>query len=116
MNPLRSKLVTAAAICGGAIGGGAIANAATSNSTATTPAQGSAATQQARPSFPAHGTAAHEALAFWNDTLAELQLRPRFLDDKVLVDPPITRSLENYTRQIWLLAGRPLPYEGAVSR
>ena len=57
--------------------------------------------------------AAREALAFWNETLAELQLRPRFLDDKVLVDPPITRSLENYTRQIWLLAGRPLPYEGA---
>jgi hypothetical protein len=62
VNALRSKLVTAAAICGAAIGGGAIANAATSNSTATTPAQGSAATQQARPSFPAHGTAAHEAL------------------------------------------------------
>jgi len=58
---VRTKLVTVAAICGAAIGGGAIANAATSNSTGST-TQSGAPGQQARPTFAAHGTAAHEAL------------------------------------------------------
>src|SRR4051794_13630312 len=61
MNPARSRLVTVAAICGAALGGGAIANAATSKSTANAP-QNAAATQHVRQRFPAHGTAAHEAL------------------------------------------------------
>src|SRR4051812_40164875 len=58
---VRTKLVAAAAICGAAIGGGAIANAATSNPTGSTAGSG-APSQQARPTLPAHGTAAHEAL------------------------------------------------------
>jgi hypothetical protein len=58
---LQTKLVTAAAVLGAAIGGGAIANAATTSSTASS-SQSGAATQQSRPSYPAHGTAAHEAL------------------------------------------------------
>ena len=52
--------------------------------------------------------ATHEAIAFWNQTLQELQLRPRLLEARILVDPPITRRLETYTRQVWLLAGRPV--------
>jgi len=63
---LRSRLVTTAAVIGAAIGGGAIANAATSSTAATTSAtpatQTGSAPQQARQTFPAHGTAAHEAL------------------------------------------------------
>ena len=53
--------------------------------------------------------AAREAIAFWNQTLAELKLRTRLLEASVLVAPPISRALENYTRQVWLLAGRPVP-------
>jgi hypothetical protein len=55
--------------------------------------------------------AAREAIAFWNQTLSGLRIRPRLLEAKVLVAPPVIRSLENYTRQIWLLAGRFLPKE-----
>jgi hypothetical protein len=53
--------------------------------------------------------AAREAITFWNQTLAELKLRTRLLEASVLVAPPISRALENYTRQVWLLAGRPVP-------
>jgi hypothetical protein len=53
-------------------------------------------------------SAAREALAFWNQTLEELQLRPRLIEAQVLVAPPIVRRLETYTRQVWLLAGRPV--------
>jgi len=53
--------------------------------------------------------ATREAIAFWNQTLAELKLRARLLEVNVLVAPPISRALENYTRQVWLLAGRPAP-------
>src|SRR5262245_62152804 len=56
--------------------------------------------------------ATRQAITFWNETLAELKLRPRLLEASVLVAPPISRALENYTRQIWLLAGRPTPKEG----
>jgi hypothetical protein len=53
--------------------------------------------------------ATREAIAFWNDTLSTLQLESRFVQDRVLVAPPITRPLEGYTRRIWNLAGRPTP-------
>lgn len=53
--------------------------------------------------------ATREAIAFWNETLATLQLESRFVEDRVLVAPPVTRPLEGYTRRIWNLAGRPTP-------
>jgi hypothetical protein len=56
--------------------------------------------------------AAREAIAFWNQTLSDLKLRPRLHEADVLVAPPITRRLETYTRQIWLLAGRPAASDG----
>jgi hypothetical protein len=56
--------------------------------------------------------AAREAIEFWNQTLSSLKLRPRLIENKVLVAPPISRSLETYTRQIWLLAGRFVPTDG----
>ena len=62
MQALQTKLVTAAAVLGAAIGGGAIANAATTNPSTASSSQSGAATQQSRPSYPARGTAAHEAL------------------------------------------------------
>jgi hypothetical protein len=52
--------------------------------------------------------ATREAMAFWNQTLEELQLRTRLIEARILVAPPITRRLETYTRQVWLLAGRPV--------
>ena len=55
---------------------------------------------------------AREAIAFWNQTLSDLRLGPRLLEARVLVAPPISRPLESYTRQIWLLAGRSVPKEG----
>jgi hypothetical protein len=62
VQPLRTKPITAAAILGAAIGGGAIANAATTSPSTASSSQSGAATQQSRRSYPAHGTAAHEAL------------------------------------------------------
>lgn len=56
--------------------------------------------------------ATREAIAFWNQTLSDLKLSPRLRETSVLVAPPITRALENYTRQIWLLAGRPARTDG----
>lgn len=53
--------------------------------------------------------ATREAIAFWNETLSTLRLESRFVVDRVLVAPPITRPLEGYTRRIWNLAGRPTP-------
>lgn len=53
--------------------------------------------------------AVREAIAFWNQTLSTLQLGTRFIEERLLVAPPITRKLEQYTRQIWNLAGRALP-------
>jgi hypothetical protein len=52
--------------------------------------------------------ATREAIEFWNRTLAELHLRPRLVETEVLVNPPSTRRFETYTRQVWLLAGRPV--------
>jgi hypothetical protein len=56
--------------------------------------------------------ATREAVTFWNRTLSDLKLSPRFLEARVLVGPSITRALEAYTRQVWLLAGRAVPPEG----
>jgi hypothetical protein len=53
--------------------------------------------------------ATREAIAFWNGTLSGLHLDPRLVEDRVLVAPPSTRKLEQYTRQIWNLAGRTPP-------
>jgi hypothetical protein len=53
--------------------------------------------------------ATHEAIDFWNGTLSELHLDPRLVEDRVLVAPPSIRKLEQYTRQIWNLAGRTPP-------
>jgi hypothetical protein len=50
--------------------------------------------------------ATREAIAFWNKTLSELQLPVRFHEARVLTPLTDARALENYTRQIWLLAGR----------
>ena len=56
--PQLKRLIAGSAIFGAAIAGGAaIGNAATSSSTTTTTTSAAAA---ASPSFPAHGTAAHE--------------------------------------------------------
>jgi hypothetical protein len=56
--------------------------------------------------------ATREAIAFWNDTLTELTVSHRLVESRVLVAPPITRALENYTRQVWLLAGRTRAKDG----
>src|SRR5262249_42962214 len=56
--------------------------------------------------------AAREAIVFWNQTLADLGVPVRLVESRLLVAPSITRSLEGYTRQIWLLAGRSVPKEG----
>jgi hypothetical protein len=53
--------------------------------------------------------ALHEAIAFWNRTLAELDVPTRLVEDRVLVAPPMTRALENYTRAVWQLAGKTIP-------
>ena len=53
--------------------------------------------------------ATREAIDFWNETLSWLQLDLRLVEDRVLVAPSSTRKLEQYTRQIWNLAGRTPP-------
>jgi hypothetical protein len=53
--------------------------------------------------------ATREAIDFWNETLSGLHLDLRLVEDRVLVAPPSTRKLEQYTRQIWNLAGRTPP-------
>lgn len=57
-------------------------------------------------------TSAREALSFWNQTLGELNLPVRLEESKVLIAPPMSRAFENYTRQVWLLAGRSVPRDG----
>ena len=56
----RKTLVMGGAFAALALGGSAIAGAATNTSTGTTSSSSSTATQ-AKASFPAHGTAAHES-------------------------------------------------------
>ena len=41
-----------------------------------------------------------EAVAFWNDRLAELGVETRLRDPKVVVESPATRALESYARQV----------------
>jgi hypothetical protein len=53
--------------------------------------------------------ATRDAIGFWNGTLAALQLDLRLREVGVLIAPRITSQLERYTRQIWNLAGRPVP-------
>jgi len=43
---------------------------------------------------------ASEAIAFWNDRLAELGVETGLRDPMVVVDSPVARSLENYARQV----------------
>ncbi|MCE2542215.1 MAG: matrixin family metalloprotease [Acidobacteria bacterium] len=50
--------------------------------------------------------ATREAVAFWNHTLAELQLSPRLAEAAVVVESPLTRPLENYAQRLWRQAGR----------
>ncbi len=50
--------------------------------------------------------ATREALAFWNRTLADLQLSPRLAEAAVIVESPLTRPLENYAQRLWRQAGR----------
>jgi hypothetical protein len=54
--------------------------------------------------------AAREAIGFWNDTLGELGLPIRLHEAQVL-RPATVKPFENYTRQIWMLAGKPAPPE-----
>lgn len=44
--------------------------------------------------------ASHEAIAFWNQTLAELQLRTRLVEGEVLMGSPVGSALQAYARQI----------------
>jgi hypothetical protein len=55
--------------------------------------------------------AAREAIAFWNDTLSELGVPVRLHQSEVLTPTAGVKPFENYTRQIWLLAGKPAPPE-----
>jgi hypothetical protein len=41
-----------------------------------------------------------EAIAFWNDRLAELGLKTRLAEPRVVVESPVARALENYGRQV----------------
>lgn len=43
---------------------------------------------------------AHEAIAFWNDRLAELGVETRFAESRVVVESPVERAVENYARQV----------------
>lgn len=41
-----------------------------------------------------------EAVAFWNDRLAELGVETRFAEPRVVVESPVERAVENYARQV----------------
>ena len=43
---------------------------------------------------------AREAIAFWNDRLAELGVATRFAEPRVATGSPVERALENYARQV----------------
>lgn len=47
-----------------------------------------------------------DALAFWNRTLSDLDLRVRLTETALVVASPLTRTLENYAQQLWRQAGR----------
>ena len=44
--------------------------------------------------------ATREAIKFWNDILADLQLVTRIEQPEVMIDAPFQRQLENYARQV----------------
>ena len=50
--------------------------------------------------------ATREAIAFWNQTLSDLNVRTRLLEPEIIVASPISRSLEAYVRLISSLGGR----------
>ncbi len=41
-----------------------------------------------------------EAIAFWNDRLAELTVATRFAEPRVVIESPVERAVENYARQV----------------
>src|SRR4051812_30123375 len=45
-----------------------------------------------------------EAIEFWNQTFLDLKLRPRLIPADVIVDSPMTRTLETYARQVAMRA------------
>jgi len=45
-------------------------------------------------------TPSREAIAFWNDRLAELGVETRLAGPRVVVESPVARALENYARQV----------------
>ena len=47
-----------------------------------------------------------EAIAFWNRTLGDLELLPRFRETALIVSSADLRAFENYTRRLWQQAGR----------
>jgi hypothetical protein len=51
--------------------------------------------------------AAREAIGYWNDTLSELGLTIHLHEARVLTPADGVKPFENYTRQIWLQAGKP---------
>jgi hypothetical protein len=55
--------------------------------------------------------ATRDAIGFWNDTLSELGLAVHLHEARVLTPAAGVKPFENYTRQIWLLAGKPAPPE-----
>jgi hypothetical protein len=55
--------------------------------------------------------AARDAIAFWNGTLSDLGVTERLSETGLIVNAPVSRPLETYTRQIWRLAGRSVPPE-----
>ncbi len=50
--------------------------------------------------------ALHEAIRFWNETLADLGVETRLAKPHVVVESPVARALENYARRISQGAGR----------
>ena len=50
--------------------------------------------------------ASHEAIRFWNETLADLGVETRLAEPQVVVASPVARALENYARRISQRAGR----------
>ena len=50
--------------------------------------------------------ALHEAIRFWNETLADLGVETRLAKPQVVVESPVARALENYARRISQGAGR----------
>ena len=52
---------------------------------------------------------ARDAIGFWNRTLSDMKLRPRLVETEVVIASPVSRTLENYARQIYQRAGSRSP-------